>query len=55
VEVCGAHRFLASALAVALTLLVAETLMVYILAHPDTSRGLMAPPSTLIDTFVRAD
>jgi hypothetical protein len=40
---------------VALTLLAAETLMVYISAHPDATCGLMATPSTLVDTFVRAD
>jgi len=51
------RRFLASTLAVALTLLVAETLMVYIQAHPVTTCGLTtaATPSTLVDTFVRAD
>jgi hypothetical protein len=36
------RRFLASALIVALTLLAAETLMVYIPTHPDTTCGLMA-------------
>ncbi|HEY7093906.1 MAG TPA: hypothetical protein VH393_12040, partial [Ktedonobacterales bacterium] len=47
-EVCGVRRFLASALAVALTLLAAEGLMVYISAHPDTTCGLTmaATPST---------
>ena len=51
------RRFLASALIVALTLLAAETLMVYISTHPDTTCDLMtsATPNTLVDTFVRAD
>ena len=50
------RRFLASALAVALTLLAAKTLMVYISAHPDTTCGLMAgTPNTLVDTCVRTD
>jgi hypothetical protein len=50
------RRFLASALVAALTLLAAETLMVYVSAHPDTTCGLMAAtPNTLVDTFVRAD
>ena len=48
------RRFLASALAVALTLLAAKTLMVS--AHPDTTCGLMAgTPNTLVDTCVRTD
>jgi hypothetical protein len=56
-EDCGVRRFLAFAVAVALILLVAETVMVYVSAHPDRTCGLLAAsaPNTLADTFTRAD